>query len=63
MAFYDSYKKGKWKAAEEEIKLNFDGASQENPGPMKVGHVLWDAQGAFLLGDTCHLGQKTNNKA
>lgn len=48
MGFMASYHKSrKWKAAEEEIKLNFNDASQKSPHPTGAGHVLWDAQGAY----------------
>jgi hypothetical protein len=42
-------------------KLNFDGSSKGNPGPVGFGEVLRDSAGKILHITTCYLGLNKNN--
>jgi len=45
------------------VKLNFDGASKGNPGPMGFGVILRDCEGKILHYAAVYLGVNTNNVA
>ncbi|KAL6782491.1 hypothetical protein ACKKBG_A06985 [Auxenochlorella protothecoides x Auxenochlorella symbiontica] len=46
------------------IRLEFDGASKNNPGPAGLGAVLYDADSGLEVKRVCHyMGHRTNNQA
>jgi hypothetical protein len=43
------------------IKINFDGASKGNPGPVGFGGIIENSEGEILNLTTSYLGENTNN--